>query len=240
MGQFFTDDIDALLKANHGDAQRLAKIKADFESKKLVTIEDRRYVEGLVSRYLQSPPKPETERIVKIPEKKIVPPPPPPQPAQSNPFELKYQQKPKEEKPIPKIGGDKTKLRNIVIAVCSVVFAVLAISFVAMNQDALTQPESTQTTESLELDTTSYARGDIISISGKTKTPTSIVRLAITNSANQEIWSETLNVKNDGVFSTLVIAGGNGWEQSGRYTVIATYSGTTDTTTFDFTATPSN
>ncbi|MEM3064361.1 MAG: hypothetical protein QW177_03210 [Candidatus Nitrosotenuis sp.] len=239
MGQFFTDDIDALLKANHGDAQRLAKIKADFESKKLVTIEDRRYVEGLVSRYLQPSSKPETERIVKIPEKKIVPP-PTPQPARTSPFELKYQQKPKEEKPIPKIGGDKTKLRNIVIAVCSAVFAVLAISFVAMNQDALTPPESTQTAEGLELDATSYARGDIISISGKIKTPTSIVRLAITNSANQEIWSETLNVKNDGMFSTLVIAGGNGWEQSGRYTVVATYSGTTDTKTFDFTATPSN
>jgi hypothetical protein len=238
MGQFFTDDIDALLKANYGDAQRLAKIKADFESKKLVTIEDRRYVEGLVSRYLQTPSKPETERIVKIPEKKIVPPPPAPQPAHS-PFELKYQQKPKEDKPIPKIGGDKTKLRNIVIAVCSVVFAVLAISFVAMNQEALT-PESSQTTESLKLDATSYARGDIISISGKTKTPTSIVRVAITNSANQEIWSETLKVKNDGTFSTLVIAGGNGWDQSGTYTVIAAYSGTTDAKTFDFTATPSN
>ncbi|MEW6042699.1 MAG: hypothetical protein AB1608_00345 [Thermoproteota archaeon] len=240
MGQFFTDDIDALLKANHGDAQRLAKIKADFESKKLVTIEDRRYVEGLVSRYLQSQPKPETERIVKIPEKKIVPPPPAPQPAQSNPFELKYQQTPKEEKPIPKIGGDKTKLRNIVIAVCSVVFAVLAISFVAINQDALNPPDTGLTTEGLELDAASYARGDIISISGKTKTPTSIVRLAITNPANQEIWSETLDVKDDETFSTLVIAGGTGWEQSGKYTVSAIYSGTTDTLTFDFTSSPSN
>jgi hypothetical protein len=240
MGQFFTDDIDALLKANHGDAQRLAKIKADFESKKLVTIEDRRYVEGLVSRYLQSQPKPETERIVKIPEKKIVPPPAVPQSTQSNPFELKYQQKPKEEKPIPKIGGDKIKLRNIVIAVCSVVFAVLAISFVAMNQDALSPPETAQTTEGLELDASSYARGDIISISGKTKTPTSIVRLAITNPANQEIWSETLSVKDDGMFSTLVIAGGTGWEQSGRYTASATYSDTTDTVIFDFTSSPSN
>lgn len=239
MGQFFTDDIDALLKANHGDAQRLAKIKADFETKKLVTIEDRRYVEGLVSRYLQTQAQPEPERIVKVPEKRIVPPPPAPQPTQSSPFELKYQQKPKEEKPIPKIGGDKTKLRNIVIAVCSVVFAVLAVSFVAMSQDALTPPD-TQVMESLELDASSYVRGDIISISGKTKTATSIVKLAITNPSNQEIWSETLNVKADGTFSTLVIAGGTGWEQTGKYTASATYSGTTDSIVFDFTSSGSN
>ena len=36
MGQFFTDDIDALLKSGHGDYGRLSRIKADFEAKKLV------------------------------------------------------------------------------------------------------------------------------------------------------------------------------------------------------------
>ena len=88
MGQFFTDDINALLKEGYGDSQRLARIKSDFESKKLVTIEDRKYVDGLVSRYLQ-PSMPEQERIVKIPEKRIVPPPPPPVQTQS--YEAKYQ-----------------------------------------------------------------------------------------------------------------------------------------------------
>jgi hypothetical protein len=243
MGQFFTDDIDALLKSGHGDSERLSKIKTDFETKKLVTLEDRRYVEGLISRYLHLSAQPETERIVKIPEKRIVPPPPtptPPQSTQNNPFELKYQQKTKETKPIPKIGDGKTKLRNIVIAICSVVFAVLVISFVAMNQDSMTPTETPQVSEGLELDATSYARGDIISISGKTKTPTSAVRLSIVNPNSQEIWSETVNVKDDGTYSTLSIAGGTGWEQAGKYTARAAYSGTTDTGIFDFTPSEAN
>lgn len=238
MGQFFTDDIDAILKSGHGDAERLARIKADFIAKKLVTLEDRRYVEGLISRYLKPHTQTEPERIVKVSEKRIVPPPPTP-PPQSNPFELKYQQKPKEEKPIPKIGDGKTKRRNIIVAACAIVVAVLAISYVAINQD-MTGIGAPQFTQSLELDSGSYARGDIVSISGKTKTATSIVKLSIINPSGQEIWTETVNVKSDGVFSTLAIAGGAGWEQAGKYTVSATYSGTVDTVTFDFTPSAAN
>lgn len=231
MGQFFTDDIDALLKSGHGDSGRLSKIKAEFQATKLVTLEDRRYVEGLISRYLKSSAEP--ERIVKIPEKRIVPP-PSPSPTQSSTSELKYQQKSRDEKPIPKIGGGDKKLRNVVISVCSVVFAVLVISFVAINQDTMAGFEPPEVSNSLELDDVVYARGDIISISGKTETATSIVKLAISNPSNQEIWSETVTVKPDGEFSTLAIAGGTGWEQAGKYTASSTYGGNTDTAVFDF------
>ncbi len=236
MGQFFTDDIDVLLNSGHGDSERLSKIKADFAAKKLVTIEDRRYVEGLVSRYITPQAQIKPERIVKIPEKRIVPPPPPP--TQTAPFELKYKQKPEEEKPIPKIGG-KMKTRSMMIAVCAIVAAILAVSYVAMNQDQMSDID-TPVTQSIELDSGSYARGDIVSISGKTKTATSIVKLAISNPGGQEIWTETVNVKSDGIFTTLAIAGGTGWEQAGKYTVSATYSGTVDTITFDFTPSEAN
>jgi hypothetical protein len=237
MSQFFTDDIDALLKSGHGDSERLSRIRADFATKKLVTLEDRRYVEGLVSRYLK-PQVPEPERIVKIPQKRIVPPPATP-PTESIPFELKYKQKP-EEKPIQKIGDGKTKMRNVIIAACSVVAAVLAISYVAMNQDQMAGINTPEVTQGIELDSGSYARGDIVSISGKTKTATSIVKLSITNPGGQEIWAETVNVKSDGIFSTLAIAGGTGWEQAGKYTVSATYSGTSDAIAFDFTPSEAN
>ncbi len=237
MSQFFTEDLDALLKSGHGDTERLSRIKADFAVKKLVTIEDRRYVEGLIARYLKPHTKMEPERIVKIPEKRIVPP-PSQSTTQSNPFELKYQQKPKGEKPIPKIGG-KMKIRNIIIIVCAVAAVTLGAGYVVMNQDQATNIGTT-ITKSLEIDSPSYARGDIVSISGKTRIATSIVKLSITNPSGQEIWTETVNVKSDGVFSTLAIAGGTGWEQSGKYTVSATYSGIADTVTFDFTASAAN
>ncbi|MGI0004038.1 MAG: hypothetical protein ACREAX_01945, partial [Candidatus Nitrosotenuis sp.] len=111
MSQFFTDDLDALLKSGHGDSERLSRIKADFATKKLVTLEDRRYVEGLILRYLKPHGQMEPERIVMTQEKRIVPPPTSP-PTQSNPFEIKPQKKPKDEKLIPKIGDGKTNMRN--------------------------------------------------------------------------------------------------------------------------------
>jgi hypothetical protein len=224
MGRFFTDDIDALLKAGHGDHDRLVRIKSDFEAKKLVTIDDRRYVEGLVSRYMKV--EAHEPEIIKIPEKRIVPPPPTPRET----FEVKYQ-KAIEEKQIPKIQS-KTKLRNLVISVASVVFAVLVVSFVAMNQD-LVNIEQPTVTKNIEVDQDSYVRGDIISISGKAASDTT-VNLSIRNPTNQQIWSESVSTRSDGEFSTLLIAGGDGWEQAGEYTLISSYGGKTDQVTFDF------
>lgn len=228
MGQFFTDDLDALLKEGHGDHERLVRIKSDFEAKKLVTLEDRRYVEGLLSRYLQ-PSKPESEEILKTQEKRIVPPPSPP--PQNRPVEMKYQKQMSQE-PIPKIG-EKRNIRNVVASVAAVVAALLIISVVAINSDNLDIGQPT-VTKNIEVDQASYIRGDIISISGKALTGTT-VQLSISNPNNQQIWSETVSTKANGEFSTLTIAGGDGWEQSGRYTLRSTHGGTTEQATFDFT-----
>jgi hypothetical protein len=225
MGQFFTDDIDSMLKAGHGDQERLLRIKSDFLAKKIVTIDDRRYVEGLISRYLK-PRAQEPERTVKIPEKRIVPPPlPPREQPKITP------QKQVEEKKIPKIQ-DRSKTRNVVIGVSSIVIAVLVISIVAMNQDVTYVEEQPKSIKNLELDQTSYVRGDIISVSGRADSGTT-VNLAISNPAGQQVWSEKVTAKG-GVFSTLVIAGGPGWEQDGRYTATSTYNGITETMVFDF------
>jgi hypothetical protein len=225
MGQFFTDDIDALLKSGHGDYGRLSRIRTEFEAKKLVTIEDRRYVEGLIARYLQ-PSQTEPERIVKIPEKRIVPPPAPKTPAAP---EMKYQ-KAVVEKPIEKINSGK-KMRNVVISIASVVFAVLIISIVVMNQDnmAIIGPSSSK---AVETDQASYAKGDIVSISGNAES--AVTEIAISDPDGQQVWTEIVKVKADGKFSTLVIAGGSGWEKAGKYTVTSSSDGKTEKTDFDF------
>ena len=228
MGQFFTDDIDALLKSGHGDSARLAKIKAEFESTKLVSIDDRKYVDGLITRYMQAPEAPKQEKPKE--STRIVPPPPPPR---SPPTLLEVKQKPKKEEKIPKIE-QKTKLRNVVIAVCATIFAVLVVSFVAMNQDSEIGVVTPTVSKVLELDATSYARGDIVSISGKITQSTGTAKLAISNPDNSEIWTETVTVKPSGEFSTLVIAGGPGWEQAGKYTVSISYSGNTQSASFEF------
>ena len=226
MGQFFTDDIDSLLKSGHGDSARLAKIKAEFESTKLVSIDDRKYVEGLLARYVQPAEQSKTEKKPE-PPKRIVPPPPPPR---NPPTLLEVKQQPKKEEKIPKLEG-KTKLRNIVIAVCATVFAVLVVSFIAMNQDA-GNPSVTSPTlaKGLELDSAAYVKGDIISVSGKIKAPAQTVKLVISNPTGSQIWSETVTVKPSGIFSTLVLAGGDGWDQAGKYTI----SGNSESLTFSF------
>jgi uncharacterized protein YfaS (alpha-2-macroglobulin family) len=126
-------------------------------------------------------------------------------------------------------------MRNVTISVASVTVAVLIISIVALNQDGL--GGIIQESKNLELDQKSYSRGDIISISGKTSMPTSAVSLGIFNTSNQPVWTETVKVKESGEYSTLLIAGGEGWEQAGTYTVTANYAGTQDQARFSFSPT---
>ncbi|HET8719838.1 MAG TPA: hypothetical protein VFM64_02455 [Candidatus Nitrosotenuis sp.] len=230
MGQFFTDDIITLLKEGFGDSERLNRIKSDYESKKLVTIDDRKYVESLVSRYLQ--PSQREEKEAKIPEKRIVPPPSSPPPSVQTPsYEMKYK-KTIEEKPIPKIGK-RRNIRLVVVSVAVVVAAVLIVGAVAMNNEGIIDIGTSEGSKNISIDQASYARGDIISISGKASSPTS-VKLVIANEANEQIWTETVSTKQDGEYSTLVIAGGDGWENSGKYTLSAVHGEDLDQVVFDY------
>ena len=74
------------------------------------------------------------------------------------------------------------------------------------------------------MDETSYQMAEIISISGNIKNATDgIVELKIINSNGYKIWNEFVNVKANGEFSTLGIAGGSGWENNGEYILKAQY-----------------
>ena len=69
---------------------------------------------------------------------------------------------------------------------------------------------------SVQTDLSSYSQTDLISISG-ISTNSQTVNVSIQNSNNELIWAEQISVKNSGKYSTLVIAGGVGWENSGTY-----------------------
>ncbi|MDC8438056.1 MAG: hypothetical protein LV468_03545 [Candidatus Nitrosotenuis sp.] len=227
MVQFFSDDVDQLIRSGHGDQERLSKIKADYAAKKLVTLEDRKYVESLMSRYF-GPAKTEQPKA-KPAEGRIVP---PPAPKPQDRFEMKHQKAKEEARQIPKIS-QKKGMRNVIVSVAAVSIAVLVISFVAMNEDQF-KIGIGSAGKSIELDQESYFRGDIISVSGKTKTATNTVNIVISNGANEQIWSETVKVKSGGEYSTLIIAGGTGWEQAGTYTASAVYGDEIDQSTFEF------
>lgn len=61
MTDFLIKDIDELLRLQKGDSSRLNKIKDEFEKTKIISIQDRKYVEYLTSRYFkeeETKPKP--------------------------------------------------------------------------------------------------------------------------------------------------------------------------------------
>jgi len=99
---------------------------------------------------------------------------------------------------------------------------VAGFSIQTMDQvDTSTNSEITSNAPlAISADSTSYKKADIISISGNLKsTSTNSIELSIENAAGDKIWNEFVSVKNNGKFSTLVIAGGGGWESNGVYTL---------------------
>jgi flagellar hook assembly protein FlgD len=75
----------------------------------------------------------------------------------------------------------------------------------------------------------------LISISGVSDS-TGSVNLSIVNQNNKLVWTEQISLKNGGQFSTLAIAGGDGWEKSGTYTIKVDNGKETKSDTFSFTA----
>ena len=50
------------------------------------------------------------------------------------------------------------------------------------------------------------------------------------------MWTEKISLKSDGRYSTLAIAGGPGWENSGTYTIKVDNGIETKSSTFSFTS----
>jgi len=110
------------------------------------------------------------------------------------------------------------------IAAAIALIVVAGVSIQTMDQaDTSTNSETMITSNAplaINIDSTSYKKADIISISGNLKsTSTNPLELSIENTAGDKIWNEFVSVKNNGQFSTLVIAGGGGWESNGVYTL---------------------
>ena len=69
----------------------------------------------------------------------------------------------------------------------------------------------------------------------KGKVTISGLRVTIENPEGEVIWVENLQVKDNGEFSTLLIAAGKGWEKSGQYELISKHESLESKVTFDVT-----
>jgi len=204
----FITDLDDLIRHHHGDVKKLREIRDTVRHDNFITTEDKNYVESLITMHLKNQPL-DKSLSRKQPDTKI-----------------KLQPKPTLSSPDLKnnftFSFSSNKKLGILGGVAAAIAIIVIVGFTAINTPIDSTVSSTASNPLLvDIDQTTYQRADIISISGDTNSYTKSVELSIENTNGVKIWKETINPKNDGQFSTLIIAGGGGWENNGVYTLKA-------------------
>jgi len=202
----FITDLDDLIRHHHGDVKKLREIRDTVRHDNFITTEDKNYVESLITMHLKNQPL-DKSLSRKQPDIKI-----------------KLQPKPTLSSPDLKnnyaFNFSSNKKLGILGGVAAAIAIIVIVGFTAIDTSIDFTPSSTTSNPLLvNIDLTTYQRADIISISGDTISNTDSVELSIENTNDVKIWKETINPKNDGQFSTLIIAGGGGWENGGVYTL---------------------
>jgi len=204
----FITDLDDLIRHHHGDVKKLREIRDTIRHDNFITTEDKNYVESLITIHLKNQPL-DKSLSRKQPDTKI-----------------KLQPKPTLSSPDLKnnfvFNFSSNKKLGILGGVAAAIAIIVIVGFTAINTPIDSTVSSTASNPLLvNIDQTTYQRADIISISGDTNSYTKSVELSIENTNGLKIWKEIINPKNDGQFSTLIIAGGGGWENNGVYTLKA-------------------
>ena len=194
------DDVTSLLEGDFGDDRILKQIARACKNNEVISNYERNYVQKLAEQYLG--------RKSEIPSSI--------DPEIESSIQNQTLQSPVSRSP----GLKNSKLILGFGGIALVIIIVAAIAFSSNSDSFISDPKSgIQLKLTIQTDLSSYSYKDIISISG-TCNNSEIVNLSIKNEENNLVWAEQLSIKNNGMYSTLAIAGGSGWENSGTYTVI--------------------
>ena len=219
----FITDLDDLIRHHHGDVKKLREIRDTVRHDNFITTEDKNYVESLITMHLKNQPL-DKSLSRKQPDTKIKlrPKPTLSSPDLKNNFAFSF---------------SSNKKLGILVGVAAAIDIIVIVGFTAINTPIDSTVSSTASNPLLvNIDQTTYQRADIISISGDTNSYTKSVELSIENTNGVKIWKEIINPKNDGQFSTLIIAGGGGWENNGVYTLKAVQDDSASEIEFKITA----
>ena len=204
----FLTDLDDLIRYHHGDVKKLRDIRDTVRHDNFITTDNKNYVESLITMYLKNQPF----------DKSLS--------SQRPVTKIKLQSKPttssSDSKSNVAVSFSPNKKIGVLAGVVAAIAIIVIVGFSATNQTDIIDSTLSSISEPLlvNVDQTTYQRADIISISGNSKSAsTQSVELSIENTNGVKIWNENINLKNDGKFSTLVIAGGGGWENDGTYTL---------------------
>jgi len=218
----FITDLDDLIRYRHGDVKKLREIRDTIRHDNFITTVDKNYVESLITTHLKNQPldKPTSH---KQPDTKI-----------------KLQPKsitssgPKSDSAS---NFSSNKKMGMLAGVAAAVAIIVIAGFALTNQTNTTDSVTATITDplSVNVDQSTYQKADIISISGVSSSSAKPVELSIENTNGVKIWKEIVNPK-QGEFSTLVIAGGGGWENDGVYTLKVEQDNSANKTEFKFVA----
>ena len=206
----FLTDLDDLIRYHHGDVKKLREIRDTVRHDNFITTDNKNYVESLITMYLKNQPF----------DKSLS--------SQRPVTKIKLQSKPttssSDSKSNVAVSFSPNKKIGVLAGVVAAIAIIVIVGFSATNQTDIIDSTVSSISEPLlvNVDQTTYQRADIISISDNSKSAsTQSVELSIENTNGVKIWNENINLKNDGKFSTLIIAGGGGWENDGTYTLKA-------------------
>ena len=204
------DDVNSLLDGDFGDDRILKQIARACKNNEVISNYERNYVQKLAEQYLGKKPenvpieKPETPLILDVVIPKIEP---------STSSQILESQTSR--------NSNSKKLKLFLgFAGIGLVAIIAAVLLVSSNTDSISSDSlpPIKIELSVQSDLSSYSQTDLISING-VSVNTKIVNLSITNPNNELVWAEQVSVKNNGKYSTLAIAGGSGWEDSGSYKI---------------------
>ena len=222
------DDVKSLLDKDFGDDRILKQICRACENNEVISNYERNYVRKLAEKHLGK--KPEFTQTPHVEEKSIV---------LDVPIS-QIQQPQSLLTEVPRISYSKSKNKKIMFGIggLALVIIIVAASFSGFTTGITnigTSSNDIQISLSIQTDLESYDKKDLISISGVSDS-IGTVNLSIENQNNKLVWTEQISLKNNGQFSTLTIAGGDGWEISGTYTIKVDNGKETKSDTFSFTA----
>ncbi len=221
------DDVRDLLDKEKGDELILKQIFRACQNNEVISNYERNYVKKLAEKYLGRAPQIEEKQNE---EKLIIPDVIIPKTSSGQKFETLQTTQ------IPKADSKNKKLMVGIGGVILAIIVIVGLSFSGTlnigNDNNIKNPLGSIHL-SIQTDLPTYQKGDIISVNGRSNSEK--INLSIENQEGMSVWSEQITVKNDGTFSTLVIAGGSGWEKSGTFIVTAENDSEKESSTFSFT-----
>ena len=216
----FLTDLDDLIRYHHGDVTKLREIRNTIRHDNFITTEDKEYVQSLIDVHLTNQPLESTSSARKSGTR----------------IKLQVTAKKNSDSQTNFLSNfSSNKKMGILGGAAAAIAIIVVIGFTAGNQGDSSISSTSNNPLLLTLDQKQYQLSDIISISGDAISDRQVITLSIENNNGVKIWKEKIDPKVGGNFSTLLIAGGGGWENSGSYTLTAAQNDLVEKIKFSFT-----